>query len=323
MTGHRIIIDTDPGVDDAAAILMALASPEIDVLGITTVAGNVPLNAALANACRIVGIAGRPDVPVMAGAQGPLLRDQVLGKYALIGAFPERLVGRGAVEPAAERAAGFIARQAREAARTGCAITICAIGPLTNIALALRLHPEVSQGIARIVCMGGAFTALGHRVPWAEFNIYADPHAAQIVFSSDVPVVLFPLDVTMQALFDAAHVAHIRDTGGEAGTALANLLSEYDRSDPVRYGRPGGPLHDPMTIAWLIAPDLFEGRRATIGVQVGGQTSGHTYADFTDHDARTTVMRQVDEAGYIALLTERLTHYGTVAALSHRGSKGK
>ena len=306
MSRTRIIIDTDPGVDDAAAILLALASPEIEVLGITAVAGNVPLTATLANACRIVALSGRTEVPVMAGAEGPLLREQVYGKYAAIGAFPEHLVGSGGVTPAPEHAAAFIARTARAAAEAGTPITLCAIGPLTNIALALRLHPDVARGIARIVCMGGAFTALGHRVPWAEFNVFADPHAAGIVFGSGVPLVLFPLDVTMQALFTADHVAALRDGGSAGGRALAALLTEYDRSDPARYGRPGGPLHDAMTVAWLIAPDLFTGRPARVGVQEGGTTPGHTWADFTDPSAAATVMSQVDEAGYIALVVDRI-----------------
>jgi purine nucleosidase len=174
MSRHRIIIDTDPGVDDAAAILLALASPEIDVLGISVVGGNVPLPATTANACKIVALSGRRDVPVYAGAPGPLVREQVFGKYAHIGAFSDELVPATGLKPEAEHAVDFIVRVARDAAATDNPITICAIGPLTNIALALVRHPDVARGIKQIVAMGGAFTALGHRTPWAEFNIYAD-----------------------------------------------------------------------------------------------------------------------------------------------------
>ncbi|BAQ67510.1 putative nucleoside hydrolase [Rhodovulum sulfidophilum] len=305
-----VIIDTDPGVDDAAAILMALGSPELDVLGITTVAGNVGLSATLTNACRIVGLTGRTDLPVMAGARGPLMRDQVFGKYAAIGAFPVPLLGGPAVAPSSENAVRFIARTARAAAEAGTPLTICAIGPLTNIALALGMHPDVGRGIRRIVCMGGAIATQGHRTPWAEFNIYADPHAAEIVFGSGVPLVLFPLDVTTQALFTEAHVAEFRARGGAAGRALANLLTEYDRSDPERYGRPGGPLHDPMTIAWLLRPEMFTGRGARIGVQVGGATSGSTFADFKAPSPRSAVITGVDEAAYVALVLDRIAAHG-------------
>lgn len=312
MKKHRIIIDSDPGVDDAAAILMALASPELDVLGLSIVAGNVPLEATLINACKLVSISGRRDVPVLAGAAAPLVRDQVYGKYAKIGAFNDTLIEAGNITPAKETAVQFIVRSAREAAQTGDLITICAIGPLTNIALALVQHPDVAKGIKQIVVMGGAFTALGHRTPWAEFNIYADPHAAEIVFQSSVPIVLMPLDMTFQALFTQDHFEQFR-AGGKAGGALYNLFSTFDRSDIKRYGRPGGPIHDATTIAWLIRPDLFKSRKAFVGVAATGQTMGYTYADFynkMDRAANANVVTDVDEAGFIALLIERIARYG-------------
>ncbi len=312
MTKQQIIIDSDPGVDDAAAILMALASPELDVLGLSIVAGNVPLEATLINACKLVSISGRRDVPVHAGAQGPLVRDQVYGKYAKIGAFNDTLIEVGNITPAKETAVQFIVRSAREAAQTGDLITICAIGPLTNIALALVQHPDVAKGIKQIIVMGGAFTALGHRTPWAEFNIYADPHAAEIVFQSGVPIVLMPLDMTFQALFTKDHFEQFR-AGGKAGGALYNLFSTFDRSDPKRYGRPGGPIHDATTIAWLIRPDLFKSSYAFVGVAVTGPTMGYTYADFynkMNRAANTSVVTDVDEAGFIALLIERIARYG-------------
>lgn len=312
MSAQRIIIDTDPGVDDAAAILMALAAPEIEVLGVTVVAGNVPLRDALSNACALIGLAGRPDVPVLAGAAGPLAREQVFGKYAHIGAFDGRLVERGGVRPAEEHAVSFIVRQARAAAAAGQPITVCAIGPMTNIALALIQHPDVARGIGRIVAMAGAFTALGHRTPWAEFNVYADPHAAEIVLQSGVPIVLLPLDTTFQALFTDAHFQAFR-RGGPAGQALYTLFSTVDRSDVARFGRPGGPIHDAMTIAWLIRPDLFTSRGAFVGVEIAGVTKGHTYADFgttLGHAANATVVTGVDEAGFIALLIACIARHG-------------
>ncbi|MGI2034570.1 nucleoside hydrolase [Rhizobium panacihumi] len=312
MKPHKVIIDADPGVDDAAAILMALASPEIEVLGLSIVAGNVSLEHTVTNACKLVGVSGRRDVPVFAGASGPLVREQVYGKYARIGSFDDKLVKAGDIVPAEESAIQFITRTARAAATAGEQITICAIGPLTNVALALIQHPDVARGIRQIVSMGGAFTALGHRTPWAEFNIYADPHAAEIVFQSGVPIVLMPLDMTFQALFTADHFERFR-AGGEAGAALYNLFTTFDRSDEKRFGRPGGPIHDATTIAWLIRPELFTSREAFVGVQVTGLTMGYTYADFykkMDRPANATVVTDVDETGFIELLIERIARHG-------------
>ena len=314
MTSTKVIIEADPGVDDAAAILMALASPEIEVLGVTVVAGNVALSHTLANACKLVSLSSRRDVPVHAGAGGPLVREQVFGKYAAIGAFDDTLVRAGDIVPASENAVQFIARSARNAAAAGEQMTICAIGPM-----ALIQHPDVARGIRQIVCMGGAFTALGHRTPWAEFNIYADPHAAEIVLQSGVPIVLMPLDMTFQALFTADHFERFR-TGGEAGAALYNLFSTFDRSDETRFGRPGGPIHDATTIAWLIRPDLFTGREAFVGVQVTGLTKGYTYADFygkLDRPANATVVTHVDETGFIELLIERIARHGGASLDGH------
>ena len=316
MSLQKVIIDTDPGVDDAAAILMALASPEIDLLGLSCVAGNVPLSDAVANACKVVDLSGRDDVPVYAGAPGPLVRDQVFGKYARIGPFGHDFVTDGNIMPAGGHAVDFIVCTAREAAASGEKVTICAIGPLTNIALALMQHPDVARGIGQIVSMGGAFAALGHRTPWAEFNVYADPHAAEIVYRSGVPVVVMPLDMTFQALFTQRHFERFAEQGGPAGAALFKLFTTFDRSDVDRFGRPGGPIHDATTIAWLIRPDLFKSRKATVGVQVTGFTKGYTYADFHQKmnlAAKATIVTDVDEEGFINLMVERISRYGRVA----------
>lgn len=317
MSRHRIIIDADPGVDDAAAILMALASPEIEVLGLSIVAGNVPLRDTVTNACKIVGVSGRTDVPVHAGAPGPIVRDQVYGKYAKIGSFSDDLVPSGGIVPSEEHAVRFIVRTAREAAEAGDPITICAIGPMTNVALALVQHPDVARGIRQIVTMSGAFTALGHRTPWAEFNVLADPHAAEIVYNSGVPIVVMPLDMTFQALFTTEHFQRFGENGGKAGEALFNLFSTFDRSDVKRFGRPGGPIHDATTIAWLIRPEIFTSCKATVGTQVTGLTKGYTYADFyqkMDREPNATVVTDVDEAGFINLLIERISLYGSEAS---------
>ncbi|MEH2922014.1 nucleoside hydrolase [Samsonia erythrinae] len=323
MVQERIIIDTDPGVDDAIALWLALASPELDILGITAVAGNVPLEATLANACKIVGLTGRDDVPIFAGAARPLIRDQVFGKYAHIGAFSPDWVPDSALLPEQEHAVDFLVRMTRQAAAEDHPITICALGPMTNLALALRFHPDVARGIKQIVSMSCAFTALGNRVPWADFNVYADPHAAEIVFSSGVPVVIMPLDMTFQALIQKEQVDDIERHGGAPGKAMAALLRTFDRNEVKRFGRDGGPIHDATVIAWLLKPELFHSASARVGVQVTGQTAGYTFADFyhkLNEPDNALVMRDIDEQGFLALLAERLRRYDMEA---RNGSGGR
>ncbi len=317
MSPQRLIIDTDPGVDDAIALWLALASPELELLGVTVVAGNVPLQATLQNACKIVGLSGRTDVPVFAGAPGPLVREQVYGKYAHIGAFSDALVPAGALQPQEEHAVDFLVRTLRQAAEDNDPVTLCVIGPMTNIALALGMHPDVVRGIRQIVTMSCAFTALGHRVPWAEFNVYADPHAAEKVFTSGVPLIIMPLDMTFQALICPPDIDYLRQQGGAPGTAIADLLAAFDRTDITRFGRDGGPVHDATTVAWLLQPDLFSGVAASVGVEVCGKTAGYTYADFyrkLDVESNATVMQTVNERGFFALLKQRISRYGDPVA---------
>ncbi|ACS85244.1 nucleoside hydrolase [Musicola paradisiaca] len=313
MTRHRIIIDTDPGVDDAVALWLALASPELDILGITVVAGNVALEDTTLNASRIVALSGRRDVPVFAGAPRPLIGPQRFGKYVHIGAFRPELVPAEPLTLQQEHAVDFIVRTARQAAEDHNPITICAIGPMTNLALALIQHPDVAKGIRQIVTMSCAFTALGHRTPWAEFNIYADPHAAHRVFFSGIPLVIMPLDVTFQALLTSRELATLRECGGLPGQAVARLFETFDRSDVQRLGREGGPVHDAAVIAWLLQPTLFNGCRTRVGVVTDGETAGHTWADFHNKlnaEPNATVMQSIDEAGFFSLLTQVMARYG-------------
>lgn len=310
---QRIIIDTDPGVDDAIALWLALASPELDVLGVTVVAGNVALQDTVRNACKIVALSGKTATPVFAGAPGPLVREQVYGKYAHIGAFNNELVPDTGLQPQAEHAVDFLVRTLRQAVQENDPITLCVIGPMTNIALALGMHPEVARGIKQIVTMSCAFTALGHRVPWAEFNVYADPHAASKVFNSGVPLVVMPLDMTFQALIGADDIEALKQDGGQPGGSVAALLGAFDRTDLNRFGREGGPVHDATVIAWLLQPGLFKGLPARVGVAVSGQTAGYTYADFwhkLQAPANATVMQSVDEYGFFSLLRRVFSLYG-------------
>lgn len=314
MVQERIIIDTDPGVDDAIAIWLALASPELEVLGITAVAGNVPLDATLQNACNVVALTGRTDVPVFAGASRPLIREQVFGKYAHIGMFSSDCMPESTLSPEQEHAVDFLVRMTRQAAADNNPITLCSIGPMTNLALALCFHPDVARGIKQIVSMSCAFTAMGNRVPWADFNVYADPHAAEIVFSSGVPLVIMPLDVTFQALIQAEQVDDIERDCGAPGKAMAALLRMFDRSEVERFGREGGPIHDAAVIAWLLKPELFKSTRAHVGVEVAGKTAGYVFADFyhkLGKPENALVTREIDEQGFLGLLAERLRHYSS------------
>jgi purine nucleosidase len=306
---RKIIIDTDPGQDDAVAILLALASPELEVVGITTVAGNVPLALTQKNARIVCELAGRPDVKVFAGAARPLVRplvtaEHVHGKTGLDGpVLPDPqmpLQTRNAVD--------FIV-EAIMSEPEG-AITLCPIGPLTNIALALVREPRIAGRIREIVLMGGGYFEQGNVTPAAEFNIYVDPHAAATVFGSGIPIVMMPLDVTHKALTTRVRVEAFRAMGTAVGTATAELLDFFERFDEAKYGSDGGPLHDPCVIAWLIRPELFSGRHCNVEIETASElTLGATVVDWwgvTDRPKNVHVMRDIDDEGFFALLIERL-----------------
>lgn len=306
---QKIIIDTDPGQDDAVAILLALASPELDVLGITTVAGNVPLALTTRNALKICELAGRSDVPVHAGADRPLLRplvtaEQVHGRTGLDGPdLPEPTLR---AQP--KHAVDFLVDTLRAEAEGS--VVICALGPLTNIALAFAKAPDVIGRVARIVAMGGGYSAGGNTTPVAEFNVYVDPHAAARVFAAGVPVVLMPLDVTHQCLSRADRVAGFRACGNRQGRAVAEMLEFYERFDEEKYGTDGGPLHDPCVIAWLIDPAMFAGKDVNLEVETQSElTMGQTVVDWWGVSGRRRnvhFIRQVDDDAFFALLTRRI-----------------
>ena len=306
---RSIIIDTDPGQDDAVALLLAMASPELELLGITTVAGNVPLARTCVNALKIVELAGRSDIPVHAGASRPLQRELVTaehvhGKTGLDGADlpePQTLL-------AAEGAVDFIVRSLRE--RPAGSVTLCMLGPLTNLALALRRAPDIAGRIREIVLMGGGCFEGGNITPAAEFNIYVDPEAADLVFRCGAPLVVLPLDVTHQVLGTRERLAALRGLGNRTAAVVADLLSFFERYDVNKYGSAGAPLHDPCVIAYLLQPALFSGRHVNVEIEVSSPlTLGMTVVDWwrvTDRPANATFMRQVDAPGFFALLTQRL-----------------
>ncbi|MEK1891132.1 MAG: nucleoside hydrolase [Phyllobacterium sp.] len=306
---RKIIIDTDPGQDDALAILMAFASPELDVLGITAVAGNVPLALTELNARKICELAGRSDAKVFAGADRPLLRplitaEHVHGKTGLDG--PELPLPTMRLQE--QHAVDFMIETLRR--EEPGSVTLCALGPLTNIAHVLIRAPELAPHIREIVLMGGGFFEGGNITPTAEFNIHVDPHAAQIVLQSGVPVTILPLDVTHKALSTAKRVDRFRAMGTRAGDACVELLEFFERFDEEKYGSDGGPLHDPNVIAYLLKPELYRGRTCNVTVDAANElTLGMTVVDWwgiTDRPKNAYYIRDVDDEGFYDLLIERI-----------------
>lgn len=306
---RKIIIDTDPGQDDAVAILLALASPELDVLGLTCVAGNVPLDLTAKNARMICELAGRTDLPVYAGCEAPLARplitaEHVHGKSGLDGiALPDP-----AMALAPGHAVDFLIETLRREPEGS--VTLCPIGPLTNIATAFRRAPDIAARVAEIVLMGGAYFEVGNITPAAEFNIHVDPEAAEIVFTSGVPLVVMPLDVTHKVLTTRARIEAFRNLGTRVGHAVASWTDFFERFDMAKYGSEGAPLHDPCVIAYLIAPGLFSGRHINVVIETRGEfTLGMTVADWwrvSGREANAMFIGDVDADGFFALLTERI-----------------
>lgn len=306
---RKIIIDTDPGQDDAAAIMLALGSPELQILGITTVAGNVPLSRTSTNARIILEFCARTDVKVFAGADKPIARplitaEHVHGKTGLDG--PELHEPQMPLQ--AQHAVDFIIETLRREPEGS--VTLCTLGPLTNIAIALQKAPDIAGRVRELVMMGGGFFEGGNITPAAEFNIYVDPEAAAVVFQSGIPIVMMPLDVTHKVLTLKSRVAKLREIGNRPATALVEMLEFFERFDVEKYGSDGGPLHDPTVIAYLLKPELFAGRDCNVEVETASPlTVGMTVVDWWQvtgrkHNAR--VMKDVDADGFFALLTERV-----------------
>ncbi len=305
-----IIIDTDPGQDDAVAVLLALASPELQVLGITAVAGNVPLDWTSRNARVTCELAGRPDVPVFAGCDRPMARDLVTAEHVhgvtgLDGAdLPDPRI------PLQDRhAVDFLIETLTEA--DPGSITLCPLGPLTNIGTALQREPAAAAGIREIVLMGGGFFEGGNVTPVAEFNIFVDPEAADLVFRSGLPLTMIPLDATHQALIMPEHLRRLRVLGTPVGDAVAGWLEFYERFDVEKYGMEGGPLHDPCVIAYLLQPDLFTGRHCNVQIETSSPlTLGMTVVDWWgtgDEEPNCRVIGGVDADGFFDLLIDRVS----------------
>lgn len=306
-----VIIDCDPGHDDAIALVLALASPELDVKAVTSSAGNQTPDKTLRNVLRMLTLLKRPDIPVAGGALKPLMReliiaDNVHGESGLDGpALPEP--GFAAQSCTAVELMANILRDSVEP------VTIVATGPQTNVALLLNSHPELHAKIERIVIMGGAMV-LGNWQPAVEFNIYVDPEAAEIVFQSGLPVVMAGLDVTHKAQIHVEDIERFRRIGNPISTIVAELLDfflEYHKDD--KWGFVGAPLHDPCTIAWLLKPEMFTTVERWVGVETQGKyTQGMTVVDFynlTGKQPNATMMLDVDRQAFVDLLAERLAFY--------------
>lgn len=310
MPPRKIIIDTDPGQDDAVAILLALGSPEdIDLLGITTVAGNVPLALTQKNARITCEVAGRPEIKVYAGCDAPLERPLVTAEHVH---GSTGLDGPDLFEPAMalqdQHGVEFIIDTLR--AEAPGTVTLCPLGPLTNIGAAFRKAPDIIDRVQEIILMGGAYFEVGNITPAAEFNIYVDPEAARDVLASGVKITMIPLDVTHKALTSRARVQAFRALGSRVGNFTADMLDFFERFDVEKYGSEGGPLHDPCVIAYLIQPELFSGRHINVEIETASPlTLGMTVADWwgvTDRPANALFIGDVDADGFFALLTERL-----------------
>lgn len=306
-----IILDCDPGHDDAIALVLALASPELDLKAVTSSAGNQTPDKTLRNVLRMLTLLKRSDIPVACGAVKPLMRDLIIadnvhGESGLDGpALPEPDFA-----PQECTAVELMANVLRESAEP---VTLVSTGPQTNVALLLNSHPELHAKIARIVIMGGAM-GLGNWTPAAEFNIFVDPEAAEIVFQSGIPVVMAGLDVTHQAQIMVEDIERFRRIGNPVATTVAELLDffmEYHKTE--KWGFQGAPLHDPCTIAWLLKPEIFTTVERWVGVETQGKyTQGMTVVDYyflTGNRPNTTVMTNINREAFVDLLAERLAFY--------------
>ena len=307
---RRIIIDADPGIDDAVAILLALATPEeLEVLGIVAVAGNLPLVQTERNARRVCELAGRAAVPVYAGCERPILRPLETAEHIHRETARDRLLlPEPTIALQAQHGVDFFVETLR-AAEAGT-ITVCALGPLTNIAMALVKAPEITGRIGELVVMGGACFKLGNVTPTAEFNIHVDPHAAAAVFESGIPITMLPLDVTHQLLTTGSRLDALRALGNRCGQAVAALLASFERNRRAKFGTRATALHDPSVIAYLLSPTFFQGREVNVAVETQSSlTMGMTVVDWwgvTGRKPNVRMMNTVDADGFFDLLTEKL-----------------
>lgn len=278
------------------------------MLAITTVAGNVPIELTLANALALVELADRSEVPVYRGSPRPMVNELVTAEYVH---GPTGLDGADLPAPRLDARPGHAVDHLVELLTSHPEpVTVCTLGPMTNIALALIKEPGIVAHIEKLVMMGGGYFEGGNTTPAAEFNVFVDPHAAHVVFTSAIPIVMMPLDVTHRALTTPERLQRFQDLGTPAGDAVAGMLGFYDRFDKRKYGLEGGPLHDPTVIAYLLSPDLFRGKEVSVEIETApGPTQGMTVVDWwgvTGQAPNALVMNEIDDDGYYDLLVERI-----------------
>ncbi|WP_312389931.1 nucleoside hydrolase [Pseudomonas sp.] len=307
---RELIIDTDPGADDLVALFLAMASPgELNIRAITTVAGNVRLEKTARNARLAREWAGREDIPVYAGAGRPLVRAPI---YAAEVHGEEGITGVQVHEPKQSLAAGNAVQYLVDtlSAAKPHSITIAMLGPQTNLALALIQQPGIAQGIKEVVVMGGAHFNGGNITPVAEFNLYADPHAAEVVLASGVKLTYLPLDVTHKLLTSDARLKQLSAVNNRASKQVVDILNAYIQHDMQLYDMPGGPVHDASVIAYLLKPEMFSGRQIHMSVDSReGPTFGQTVADWygvLKQPANVMWVEEGDAQGLFDLLSERL-----------------
>jgi len=314
MAAYKVIYDTDPGIDDAMALLLALSSPEIEIIGLTTVFGNTHVEATTRNALNLLNFAGRPDIPVAKGADQPMVAPR-----GLTGEFVHGDDGMGNIgwtdvhnpsqKPIDKHAAQFIVETIMQ---NPGEITLVAVGPMTNIGLALQLEPRIAGHVRNVVIMGGNILAPGNVSPTAEANIHNDPHASSLLFSAGWDLTMAGLDVTEATLMDNSFFAELGRSKNKFGQFIAQIIPFYQKFHHERYGLINGKVHthDPSAFACLIDPTLFTGKHWSIRVPVDGLSAGTTIADRTGHfytTPKTNVLMKVDSERFLKMFAERLT----------------
>lgn len=308
MVPQPLIIDCDPGVDDAIALLLAFASPELQILGITTVAGNVPLHHTQTNARKICELAGIRSIPIFAGCPRAMLRSTLETAEYVHGAtgLGQITLPEPQISLQEQHGVDFLIATLLAAPEP---ITIATLGPLTNLAITLIKEPRIISQIHEVVMMGGAITH-GNVTPSAEFNIYTDPHAAAVVLTAGLNLTLISLDITHQAIATPERLSKIRTLGDPIGSTVATLLTQYSSHDMGQYGFAGAPLHDPCVIAYLLRPDLFTARPCFVEIETKSEESlGRTIVDWygvSGKAVNVNVVETIDSDGFYQLLTERL-----------------